>query len=97
MPSGWRKPVSVRRPVSVRPVRFEAETALHLRGAPCPLRAPLPTRLIQVVVRFRQGVIVRPLMVGCHRELERCQMNQIVWIVGLVVIVLFILGFLGLR
>lgn len=32
-----------------------------------------------------------------HLGTGEAQMNQIIWIVGLVVIVLFILGYLGLR
>ncbi|MCC5989850.1 MAG: hypothetical protein JJT95_19460 [Pararhodobacter sp.] len=54
-------------------------------------------KLIQVVALFRQCCNIAPGMAGCHQQTEEGKMNQIIWIVGLVVIVLFVLGYFGLR
>ena len=51
-------------------------------------------KLIQV-----RSVIIAPLVCGptIWRKQGNQTVNRIIWIVGVVVIVLFILGFLGLR
>ena len=46
---------------------------------------------------LRRLIFIRPLTIRSWSELEDVAMNSIIYLVGLVVVVMFILSFLGLH